>query len=736
MNTPSWHAAGRVIALVGLPGIGKTHAARAWAAARPGTAWLHGAYPGDDASWRDTLQRTYTASYVVCDGADLLSEARAEELRLAILADPETHWLLTSRTRGRWPEAVPVTLGLLPSADAARALTSMLVARGVLVPEDALAALVARAHGYPPELDACAARVELLGVRAVLDSPGPSQSRLDAMLFDVWGALDAAEREVWAAASLFATPCAASALVSRTDNPDRAPGAIGALRARGILTRVEGEPPKFALPSTLADFARGVLGEPEGRVAEHAKWILDGADVSDVEVAVQLERALDLRLDPSLCIALCVLTLERARASTSSLSRCDALGEQCPEAPGLTRVRLALAHRVLDAGDTARARALLDAATMKALAPEDSARAFALRASIARVVASAERALASYERALEQLDDGDPVARLRVLIERAGARWERGDHDEAIAEMLAALEASRAHGARSIEGVVLSNYGVMLHHQGRLDEARDHHELALAIHEELGRTRFTGIAWFDLSTLAHERGATGLALEHAGRAERALSQADDARHLALLTASMGALRARMGLPTDVNFSALTERLERAEDVVFAEAVSLYARLARVYTGDEDASGFDDSEYLRRPDEVRLPARLITETARALAQDDALLVRDDDAAFLRSRSGGLVDLSRRAAYQAIFSMLVARRLDGAPPASMDAIYTAGWPDEAIVPEALRNRVHVALSSLRRMGLRGVLHSRDGGYLLSEDVPLIRRDGETFSGATSA
>jgi tetratricopeptide (TPR) repeat protein len=724
-----------VISLVGLPGVGKTHAALAWAAAHPGAALLQGAHPGDDASWRDALARARRASHVVCDDADALPEARAEELRLAILSSPETSWLLTSRARSSWPGASTVTLGLLTPERSSSALLSMLRARGASASEDQLAALAAPSRGYAPDLEACAARVEVLGARAVLDGPAPSTSHLDTMLAEVWGALDEHAREVWAIASLFATPCAARHLVARAPDPERALDAIAALCARGVLTRAEGDPPRFALHDALADFARATLDAPARRVDAHVRWILDGAEVPGAEVAAQLERALATGVAPELCVALGALTLERARASTSALARCDALGAQALAAPGLARVRLALAHRVLDAGDTARARALLDAATRDDLAPEDAARAFALRASIARVAAASDRAVASYERALEQLDDADPLARLRVLIERAGARWERGDHDEAIAEMITALEASRAHGARAFEGVVLSNYGVMLHHQGRLEEAAAHHELALAIHEELGRTRFIGIAWFDLSALAHERGAAALALDHAARAAAALAEAGDARHLALVDASRGALRARTGLPPDVDFDAITRRLELAEDVVFAEAVSLYARLARAYAGLEDASGFDDAPYLRRPDEVRLPARLLAETGRALDQDDALLVSHDDTAFLRSRAGGVVDLTRRAAYQAIFSMLVERRLRGRPPASLDALFQAGWPDEAITPDALRNRVHVALSSLRRMGLRGVLHSHDAGYLLSEDVPLIRRAGPTLARATS-
>jgi len=52
--------------------------------------------------------------------------------------------------------------------------------------------------------------------------------------------------------------------------------------------------------------------------------------------------------------------------------------------------------------------------------------------------------------------------------------------------------------------------------------------------------------------------------------------------------------------------------------------------------------------------------------------------------------------------------------------------AGWPGERLVAEAGVNRVYVALTQLRRMGLRSVLEHSEGGYRLAPRT-VVRRQG---------
>lgn len=72
--------------------------------------------------------------------------------------------------------------------------------------------------------------------------------------------------------------------------------------------------------------------------------------------------------------------------------------------------------------------------------------------------------------------------------------------------------------------------------------------------------------------------------------------------------------------------------------------------------------------------------------------------------------------------------LARARAAAPgqPLGTRALITAGWPDERILPRAARNRLHVALHRLRRLGLTSVLRCASGGWLVASDVALELRE----------
>jgi hypothetical protein len=50
--------------------------------------------------------------------------------------------------------------------------------------------------------------------------------------------------------------------------------------------------------------------------------------------------------------------------------------------------------------------------------------------------------------------------------------------------------------------------------------------------------------------------------------------------------------------------------------------------------------------------------------------------------------------------------------------------AGWPGERASRSAIANRLRVALSTLRGFGLRDVLLTQTGGYLLDPAIPVVR------------
>src|SRR5262249_9035423 len=83
----------------------------------------------------------------------------------------------------------------------------------------------------------------------------------------------------------------------------------------------------------------------------------------------------------------------------------------------------------------------------------------------------------------------------------------------------------------------------------------------------------------------------------------------------------------------------------------------------------------------------------------------------------------VDLGRRRNLWRVLAALAERRAQGSrAPIFAGALLEAAWPGEQMDIESGRNRVRVAIATLRDLGLRDVLVSRDGGYLLDPDVPL--------------
>ena len=80
-----------------------------------------------------------------------------------------------------------------------------------------------------------------------------------------------------------------------------------------------------------------------------------------------------------------------------------------------------------------------------------------------------------------------------------------------------------------------------------------------------------------------------------------------------------------------------------------------------------------------------------------------------------------DLTRRRALRLILLKLVEHHRDARGAAvSLDELIDAGWPGEKMVGDTGSSRAYVALSKLRKMGLRDLLKTRDDGYLLDPEA----------------
>jgi hypothetical protein len=105
-------------------------------------------------------------------------------------------------------------------------------------------------------------------------------------------------------------------------------------------------------------------------------------------------------------------------------------------------------------------------------------------------------------------------------------------------------------------------------------------------------------------------------------------------------------------------------------------------------------------------------------------DDALLVGPAGLWF-RVPHGEKVPLDRRRQLARVLDRLADERV-ARPGGALgwNALLAAGWPGERVLPEAAAHRVRVAVSTLRKLGLREHLRTTEDGYSLAPDVAAIR------------
>ena len=720
----------------GLPGVGRTRLAMAVAARAPeavildcalarGVEALAGLMGVEDA-WGPAPRRVEDApGLVVVEGVDVLEGTGRRELGLWVAAHPQTRWLLTASRRSRVGQIETVAVGCL-GEEAARALLAERLGRARA---QALGALVGQCAGLPRALVALAQWAELLGPEALaghLDQiggvsqlEGPDGRPLEAPYRERLEALSAPARAALEVACGLSAPCTLPRLAAL------AGCGLGALRelVRGCWLEPRG--PEDGAPRFQASPWCGVLLEPRLDAGAHAAWALGDEDVDPAELRAVAAAGESLAKPAQAVEAAARLARRGVSLERELLEGSITLARRLEAEQPLARLLVERARLRFGADDLEGARAALEEALALASAPADRVALHDLSAALARVEDEPGRAVQAYDRALE---DARESSRGRLLAERAGALWERGDQERAGEEFARALELCRQAGDVRHEGVIRSNLGVIAHHLGQWEAAATHHAAALELHRQIGHRRFEGIAHLDLGALAHERGQLARARELHERARELLGECGDQRHAALARAALEALAAGLGRAPGLEALVREQaRLACAGDAVMAEALELYQRLARVFerAGREDAPApFDATPYRRRPDEVQLPARLLAATTEALAAGRALLVAPGCARVRAPDRKKWADLSRRDAPRRILGTLVEHRLWGRGPVSLRELFEHGWPGEQIPWDSARNRVHVALSALRRLGLRELLVSVEDGYVLEERALVLR------------
>jgi predicted ATPase len=205
----------------------------------------------------------------------------------------------------------------------------------------------------------------------------------------------------------------------------------------------------------------------------------------------------------------------------------------------------------------------------------------------------------------------------------------------------------------------------------------------------------------------------------------------DAHLLARVLAARAAMRTLAG--RDAEGAADVTRARRiaasiGDEVLAAEVSSPHPALAgtRIESRPPASTSVLPSGASGSPSAASSESSPASGDAGAASSDrgGALTVAGSGRWFQRE-GGERVSLQRRRALHLVVKALADTR--GADPGralSVAELVERGWPGEKVHPEAGADRVYMALSTLRKMGLRGVILSRDDGYLLDPRVELRR------------
>ena len=100
----------------------------------------------------------------------------------------------------------------------------------------------------------------------------------------------------------------------------------------------------------------------------------------------------------------------------------------------------------------------------------------------------------------------------------------------------------------------------------------------------------------------------------------------------------------------------------------------------------------------------------------------VILLGQDAQWLQTPNGMCHSLQTRRPLRRMLLALAEAHVGRAGAAlSVDELLQASWPGEQPLPEARNNRVYVAISTLRKLGLGDMLQRWDGGYRLDPAVP---------------
>ncbi|MCA9581066.1 MAG: AAA family ATPase [Myxococcales bacterium] len=313
-----------------------------------------------------------------------------------------------------------------------------------------------------------------------------------------------------------------------------------------------------------------------------------------------------------------------------------------------------------------------------------------------------------------------------------------GDHTTALGHVQRAKAIAEELSLNMLRAIAVAEEARLLHALGRLEEAHFTAELAV----QLCRQKQYALArsYRTLGNILIDKGKIR-------EAEEALTQANRiAEDIGAHTArgeTLTSLAAACALQGD---GAEARRLLReatdllqGQDADFLESLEVFSefpKIAEARRWDREgatAQARKIREEIEKARDYDGPATIDVSIARRMVHQalwrspsdekpwDGIEL-DEAGTWFRVPGSPFVDLSTRRPLTRLLVRMLQQRVDapGQPVAPTELVSTA-WPDQKLLPRAAKNRLHNALTTLRRMGLEDTLRYEDGGYFLDPTVP---------------
>ncbi len=169
--------------------------------------------------------------------------------------------------------------------------------------------------------------------------------------------------------------------------------------------------------------------------------------------------------------------------------------------------------------------------------------------------------------------------------------------------------------------------------------------------------------------------------------------------------------------------AAIEDTPRRQDPTLERNCTLYRQAAAIVTTGQLPSVADPPPHSNQHDIIarRILDAIVAEHRRTRPLWEVC----EGGAVVRTPTEQRIDLVRWPLLARLVDALaLAHANTPGQPLGIAALFAAGWPNEVAQEDAIKNRVRVALSTLRRHGLRELIESEAGGYRFSPHAIVTR------------